>query len=277
MLAQQKSLDWQGHRGCRGLLPENSIPAFKKALDLGVTTLELDVVISKDKQVVVSHDPFFSSEFCLDTAGKSIDSAQEKQHNLYQYTYEQIKAFDCGSKPHLRFPEQQKMKVYKPLLSEVFTEMEKYRKEKKLPLFSYNIEIKSEPAGDNVYQPGVAEFSQLVYTVIKDHIFTERIILQSFDFRVLRYWKEHYPDFHLAALVENTRSVEKNLADLGFTPQIYSPYYELLTHRVVEKIHQSGMRLIPWTVNTVAEMKKLKAWGVDGIITDYPNRIKELP
>src|SRR4028118_203743 len=83
------SFDLQGHRGCRGLMPENTIPAFLKALDLGVTTLELDVVISKDQQVVVSHEPFFSSEICKDPEGKAITKDQEKSRNIYQYTWEQ--------------------------------------------------------------------------------------------------------------------------------------------------------------------------------------------
>lgn len=187
MHAKAQTFDWQGHRGARGLLPENSIPAFKKALDLGVKTLELDVVISKDKQVVVSHDPFFSSGICLQANGKEINEKEEKQFNIYQYPYDQIKDFDCGSKGNARFPEQQKMKVAKPLLSDVFTEMEKYRQERNLPVFSYNIEIKSSPDGDNIFHPAVKEFSDLVQAVIKQHLPAERITLQSFDFRVLKY------------------------------------------------------------------------------------------
>lgn len=274
-MAQQ--FDWQGHRGCRGLMPENSIPAFKKALDLGVTTLELDVVISKDKQVVVSHEPFFSAGICLDANGQEIPKADEKKYNIYQYTYEQIKSFDCGSKGNKSFPEQQKVKVHKPLLSEVFTEMEKYRKEKNLPQFSYNIEIKSEPEGDSVFHPAPAQFSDLVYKVIEKHTSWERITLQSFDFRVLQYWHQKYPKVKLAALVANTKSLESNLKDLGFTPQIYSPYFMmLLSKESVEKIHKAGMLVIPWTVNEEGTMKKLKTWGVDGIITDYPDRAKGL-
>lgn len=272
-----QTFDWQGHRGCRGLMPENSIPAFKKALDLGVTTLELDVVISKDSQVVVSHEPFFSADICLDAAGKEISKKEEKKYNIYQYTYEQIKGFDCGSKGNLRFPRQQKTGVYKPLLSEVFTEMEKYRKEKNLPAFAYNIEIKSLPQTDAVFHPAPQEFSDLVYGVIHKHANLERVTLQSFDFRVLQYWHQQYPQVKLAALVENKKPLEENLQNLGFTPQIYSPYFKLLTGKEeVDKIRNKGMLLIPWTVNDEASMRKLKAWGVDGIITDYPDRAKGL-
>lgn len=272
-----QNFDWQGHRGSRGLMPENSIPAFKKALDQGVTTLELDVVISKDQQVVVSHEPFFSADICLDSAGREISKKEEKNYNIFQYTYDQIKGFDCGSKGNARFPQQQKMKVYKPLLSEVFAEMEKYRKEKNLPTFAYNIEIKSMPETDGIFHPAPQQFSDLVYEVISEQADLSKITLQSFDFRVLKYWHQTYPKVRLAALVENKKTVEENLQQLGFTPQIYSPHYKLLPSKEeVDKIRNKGMMLIPWTVNEVESMRILKAWGVDGIITDYPDRAKAL-
>jgi glycerophosphoryl diester phosphodiesterase len=276
-MSAQTTFDWQGHRGARGLLPENTIPAFRKALDLGVTTLELDVVISKDKQVVVSHEPFFSADICTDPSGKPIAKGVEKSRNLYTYTYAEIQAFDCGSRGNPRFPEQQKQKVSKPLLSEVIRSMEDYRREKNLPAFGYNIEIKSTPGGDNVYHPGVAEFSDLVYQVITEQLSPERFTLQCFDFRVLQYWHEKYPAVTLVALIENLRGPEKNLAELGFTPAVYSPYYQLLKGKdAVGDIHRLGMKVIPWTVNDPSDMRRLRAWGVDGIITDYPDRIKGL-
>lgn len=276
-MSAQTTFDWQGHRGARGLLPENTIPAFRKALDLGVTTLELDVVVSNDKQVVVSHEPFFSADICTDPSGKPIARGDEKSRNLYAYTYAEIQSYDCGSRGNPRFPEQQKQKVSKPLLGEVIRSMEAYRREKNLPPFGYNIEIKSTPAGDNVYHPGVAEFSDLVHRVITEQLPPERFTLQSFDFRVLRYWHEKYPAVALVTLVENRRGTEKNLAELGFTPAVYSPYYQLLTGKdAVDKIHGLGMKVIPWTVNDPGDMRRLKAWGVDGIITDYPDRIKGL-
>lgn len=275
-LHAQSSFDWQAHRGGRGIMPENSLPAFQNALKIGVTTLELDVVISKDKQVVVSHEPFFSDEICLDAQGHSL-SRDKAKYNIYQLTYDEIKLYDCGSKGNKNFPEQQKQPTRKPLLSEVLQMAEQYCKEKNLPPVYYNIEIKSTPDGDKVFHPEVAEFSDLTYQVIKQTIPLERLILQCFDFRVLKYWKNKYPDVTLAALVSNIQSVEKNLEDIGFTPQIYSPYYKLILSKAkVEEIHKFGMKLIPWTINEVADMQKFKDWGVDGIITDYPNRIKEI-
>jgi len=274
----QPAFDWQAHRGGRGIMPENSLPAFRKALEIGeVTTLELDVVISKDKQVVVSHEPFFSPVICRDAQGKDIAKDQEKKYNMYQFTYDQIRSFDCGSRDNPNFPQQQKQAVAKPLLSEVLQIAEQYCRDKKRTPVYYNIEIKSSPAGDNIFHPEVTEFSDLVYQVIKQYVPLERIILQSFDFRVLWYWNNKYPDLTLAALVENTKTVEKNLEELGFTPQIYSPYHKLLlSQNKVEHIHKLRMKLIPWTVNEIADMRRLKAWGVDGIITDYPDRIESV-
>jgi glycerophosphoryl diester phosphodiesterase len=274
--AMAQSFDLQGHRGARGLVPENSIPAFKRALDLGVNTLELDVVISRDGLVVVSHDPYFSPDICLDPDGRQVPPKDAQKNNIYQFSYEQIRQFDCGSKGNARFPEQEKMPVYKPLLSEVFEQMELYRRENNLPEFSYNIEIKSSPAGDNVFHPAPDQFSDLVYQLIRQHISPERIILQSFDFRVLRYWHDNYPEVPLAALVENTKSAGQNLQDLGFTPQIYSPYYKLLSRKTLQQLQQQGIRVIPWTVNRPADMKRLKSWGVNGLITDYPDRAKSV-
>ncbi len=275
-LHAQSPFDWQAHRGGRGIMPENSLPAFQKALELGVTTLELDVVISKDKQVVVSHEPFFSADICRDAQGNDVTKDKEK-YNIYQLTYEQIRSFDCGSRGNANFPEQQKQPARKPLLSEVLRLAEQYCQEKKLPPVQYNIEIKSTPAGDNIFHPEVAEFSELAYQIIQKHVPLNRVILQCFDFRVLKYWRQHHPDVALAALVSNTKTVEKNLQEIGFTPQIYSPYFKLLTDKnKVEDIHRLNMKLIPWTVNEVADMQKLKDWGVDGIITDYPDRIQKV-
>ena len=120
--------DIQGHRGARGLKPENTIPAFITALDSGVTTLEMDVVITKDKEVIVSHEPWMSSAICADPLGKAISEKEEKKHNIYKMTYEQVKGFDCGMRGNLRFPEQEKMQSVKPRLIEVIIAAENHIK-----------------------------------------------------------------------------------------------------------------------------------------------------
>src|SRR5688572_5211788 len=108
------SLDLQGHRGARGLMPENTIPAMLKAIDLGVTTLEMDVVISKDHKVVLSHDTYFSDNITTTPDGKHLSKKETTQHLLYQMPYDSIKKYDVGLKPHPDFPRQQKIAIYKP-------------------------------------------------------------------------------------------------------------------------------------------------------------------
>lgn len=277
-----RTYDLQGHRGCRGLMPENTIPAFLKALDLGVNTLELDVVISQDKQVVVSHEPYFNAEFSIKPDGTPVRKAEQKSLNLYAMSYAEIRQFDTGSNGNPRFPEQQKMKTYKPLLSEVVMAAETYRKEKNLPAFAYNIELKSEETEYDKSQPRPEAFCELVNAVLKTaNVPAERVVIQSFDFAVLQAWnrgtsaKTLLP-VRLAALVENIRGVDHNLKKLGFTPNIYSPNYQLLSRDAVEKLHKQGINVIPWTVNTTTDMRNMLDLGVDGLITDYPDRAKIL-
>ena len=272
-----QNFDFEGHRGCRGLMPENTIPAFKKALDLGVTTLELDVCISKDHQVVVSHEPYMNSLFCSKPDGSPVMKADEKTLNLYAMNYVEIMAYDSGIRGNILFPEQQKLATYKPLLSEMIRACEAYIKEKKLKPVKYNIEIKSEETEYGISQPKtVKEFSDLVYKEIIKLIPSERVILQSFDFNVLKYWKlqmddKKYKRVILSALVEN-EMVDSSLAKLGFNPDIFSPYYKNLTQKRVDMCHEKGIKVVPWTVNKVEDMKAIKALGVDGLITDYPDR-----
>ena len=281
--------DIQGHRGARGLRPENTIPAFLMALDSGVTTIELDVAITKDKQVVVSHEPWMSAEICLDPNGNEILKQDEARHNIYQMTYNDIKQYDCGSKGNERFPEQQKMKIYKPLLVDVIIAVENHIKNFSIYEVDYNIEIKSSPQGDNKFHPSPEEYSELVLSLVDQYIPLERLVIQSFDFRVLKYWHKNHPEVRLAALVENKKSVDQNLNTLGFIPSIYSPDFKLLTNESVNYLHTKivtqpeltdkklpvvshKLRVIPWTVNEIDDMLILKGMGVDGFITDYPDR-----
>jgi glycerophosphoryl diester phosphodiesterase len=274
--AQKAPFNWEGHRGCRGLMPENTIPAFLKALDLGMNTLELDVVISRDRQVVVSHDPYFHPDFSIDPDGKPVP--KNPKISLYQMDYDQIRHYDVGSNGHPDFPEQQKLKTHKPLLREVIQTAEAHRQKHHLPLFLYNIEIKSEVSEYDVSQPQPGPFSDLVYADLLSLLPPERVIIQSFDFNILKYWKQQtdvgrFQKMTLATLVANLKGIEKNLEHLGFKPDVYSPYYQLLNAAKVQRLHAMGISVIPWTVNTTKEMKHLIAMGVDGIITDYPDRV----
>ena len=264
--------DIQGHRGCRGLKPENTIPAFLAALDSGVTTIELDLAITKEKLIVVSHEPWMSAAICLDPAGQPISVKNERKYNIFKMTYDQVKQWDCGIKPNERFPEQERMKAFKPLLTEVILAVENHIKNFTKYEVDYSIEIKSLPGDDGKFHPKPQEFSDLVYNLLDQYLPMERVVIQSFDFRVLKYWHEKYPDVRLSALVENLKTIDENLADLGFTPSTYSPEYKLLSKEEVKHCHELKMRLIPWTVNDEKEMVALKGMGVDGFITDYPDR-----
>lgn len=276
--ASQKKLptfDVQGHRGARGLIPENTIPAFLLAMDAGVTTIEMDLAVTKDKKIIISHEPWMSSEICTDSSGGTITAAQEMGFNIFEMTYEQVEQFDCGSKGNPRFPEQQRMATFKPLLTDVIKAVEDHIKNVTHFEVDYNIEIKSSKDWDNKFHPSPAEFSDMVYDLLDQYLPMERVNIQSFDFRILKYWHEKYPHIRLAALVEDQRPVEAHLNELGFEPPIYSPYYKLLTRKKVEYLHEKKIKVVPWTVNEVGEMLALKGMGVDGFITDYPDRAKQ--
>lgn len=267
--------DIEGHRGARGLAPENTVPSFLKALELGVTTIELDVVVTKDRKVVVSHEPWMSAAICSDGSGNAVSEKDEKKYNINHLTYEEVRKFDCGSRGNAKFPQQEKIKAEKPLLLDVILAVEDYIRNNSSYEVDYNIEIKSTREGDGKFHPGPEEFSELVYEVVDQYLPWDRVIIQSFDFRVLKYWNKKYPDVRLACLVENTRSVEANLQDLGFKPDIYSPYFKLLTKSKVDYLHKQRIRVVPWTINEDAEMLSAKGMGVDGFITDYPDRAKK--
>lgn len=268
--------DLQGHRGTRGLKPENTIPAFITALNYGVTTIELDVVITKDKQVILSHEPWMSKEICTKPDSTRISKTEEKNFIIYKMEYKDICNFDCGSNGNLKFPEQERIVLHKPLLRDVITTVEDHIKSYTQYEVDYNVEIKSTKAGDKKFHPAPEEFSDIVYQLIDKYLPWERVVIQSFDFRVLKYWKRKYPHVRLAALVENLNSVETNLNALGFFPSVYSPEFKLLNPEIIDSLRQKKIRVIPWTVNELDDMKRLKSWGVDGIITDYPNRASEL-
>jgi glycerophosphoryl diester phosphodiesterase len=265
--------DKQGHRGCRGLMPENTIPAMIKALDLGVTTLEMDIVITKDKRPVLSHDQWFAQEITTKPDGTYMGEREERKFVIYWMTYDQVKTFDVGMKPHPRFPQQQKMNAVKPLLADVIDSAERHAVTTARPLPYYNIETKTNPEFDGVFHPKPDEFVDLIMSVIREKGIEERVIIQSFDFRTLQYLHQIHPKMKTAMLIESSdkRSFKDQLTALGFVPTIYSPDYSLVNEKLVEKCHKQNIKLIPWTVNDKSEIEKLKAMGVDGIITDFPN------
>jgi glycerophosphoryl diester phosphodiesterase len=276
------AFDVQGHRGARGLRPENTLQAFRCALELGVTTLELDTVISADGQVVVSHEPWMSAQICSHPDGRRVAPEEAMELNIYRMDYEQIARFDCGVRGHIAFPRQQPQKARKPLLKEVFEMAEAFTAEAGIPRVHYNVETKSRPEWEGRWCPAPEPFVDAIWNEVREAGVAPRTILQSFDVRTLQVGRALDLPIRLSLLVESgPRGVqarpdpmvylEKGLDILGFIPEIYSPHYRLVTPPVIALARTQGMAVIPWTVNEVHEMHSLELLGVAGLITDYPD------
>ncbi|MCB0663874.1 MAG: hypothetical protein KDC24_14095 [Saprospiraceae bacterium] len=264
--------DWQGHRGARGYMPENTFQAFAEAINAGVNTLEMDLVISKDSQVVVSHEPWINAKFCQDYKGNDISEDEELNLNIFQMNYDIVRSYDCGSKGNTDFPDQRKMKAHKPLLKQIFNLAKSMSKQPEFTFPYFNLEIKSKADWVGVYVPEPSTFVSLVLKEVNEAGMHKMVNLQSFDIAILKEIKKQDPDMPVALLVDNADGMESNVQKLGYTPEIYSPYYLLCTKDMVTKAHDMGMKVIPWTVNDQEAMQQLKDMGVDGIITDFPNK-----
>lgn len=271
--AQTTFFDIQGHRGMRGYVPENTITGFLQAVDSGCTTLEMDVVISMDSIVVVSHEPWFNPAITLTPSGDSLTIDTGKKLNLYKMTYQEISAYDVRTKFYPSFPLQQKIKEKKPTLSEVITEVEQKTLKNSLPKMNYNIEIKSINETDSIFHPVPKDFVRLVYLNLLEMDVLDRVTIQSFDIRALREMHLLDGSIPVALLVNNVDGVDKNIERLGFVPEVYSPYHQLLNEGMVRQIKSHGMKLIPWTVNSDSDIQRMLGFGVDGLISDYPNRV----
>ena len=270
--SQKNAVEVQGHRGDRGNFPENTIPAFLSAVKKGAAVIELDVVISKDQKVVVSHETFMSAQYMSDIEGDPITKEKERSYNLFEMTYDSIKKFDSGSRGNVGFPAQQKMKTYKPLLSEMIDSVENYIARNKLKPVRYNIEIKSEKEDYGKRQPQPEQFCAMVMKVIKDKGVEKKINIQSFDPVILNVMNKSYPKTIIAFLTGEGNLI-KNLSKLDFTPEIYSPNFKLLNKEEVDSLRFMKIKIIPWTVNEDKDIDRMLELKVDGIITDYPERV----
>lgn len=272
-LSSFPTFSYEGHRGARGLYPENSIGAMKTAIDLSkVTTLEMDCHITKDKEVIVYHDDSLNPKFVQYTNGEPL-SGKDNKGIIYHYNYAELAQFDIGSKFYEDFPEQKKEPTNIALLSDLIDAAETYAKDKrKSPMF-YNIETKSQAGKDHKYHPEPQEFSDLVLQVVIDKGIASRTVIQSFDKRTIQYINKAYPKIKTSYLIgaSNKKNIAELIHDLGFTPFIISPHYSLVNEHFVKSAHEAGIKVIPWTVNDKQEIEKLEALRVDGIISDYPN------
>src|SRR5690606_32726216 len=175
-------------------MPENTIPGFLQALDLGVTTLEMDVVITKDHRVICSHEPWFSNEIALDPMGNPITEADEKNHKIYSLDYSATMKYDNGIKKHPRFPDQKKIALHQPRLETVIDNAEAHARRTNRELTYSNIETKITAAGDGVFHPSPEVISELIVDILYEKGIAKRCIIQSFDNRTLKDIRKNHPD-----------------------------------------------------------------------------------
>jgi glycerophosphoryl diester phosphodiesterase len=248
-----QAIQVHGHRGARAMRPENTLPAFEYAIAQGVDALELDMAVTRDNVVVVSHDPRLSAPVCTGPRDHAV---------IHELTLAEVKQWDCGAKQNPLFPKQQPVPGTRiPTLDEVFDLAPRGK-------FLFNIETKSFPDHPELTPPP-EEFARLVLAVVRKHHLESRVVLQSFDFRTLHAMKKLAPEIRRAALWEGR---PRSFVEIGkeAEAQIVSPQFRLVTPEQVKAAHAAGFEVLPWTPNAPADWKRLVDAGVDGIITDDP-------
>ena len=270
------AIHWVGHRGARGLYPENTTGAMLKGLSYpDVWALEFDVAVTKDNQVVVTHEPWMNPDICLDPAGNEV---KEKEQNFYQMTYAEIEAFDCGSKYNPKFPRQEKVKASKPLLKDLLAAVEA----EAIVLNHYPVyfvEIKAEEGLEKEgYEPNYKIITERTIAVLEQlQIPTERIRIASLNWDALRYAHQLRPKWKTVAFSKFPSTPNKVIKKLGFKPTIYGPMHLSLPSKLfVNAFQRAGIEVFVWTVNSTKRMKTMIKRGVNGIITDYPDLITEI-
>lgn len=284
------AFDLQGHRGARALAPENTLAGFERALAIGVTTLELDVVLSAEGVPVISHDTTPNPDITRDASGRWLQARGQPFHTL---TLAQIAELDVGrivptSRYARDFPQQQAVDGERiPTLASLFELVRRLRADQ----VRFSIELKRNPERPHE-SPTPEAFVQAVVAVIRAHGMAGRTHLQSFDWGVLKTAQALAPDLPLSFLtIQRPRAnnlesgvwtAGTQLAQFKDAPamvaaaggRLWSPNFNDVTQRLLERAREEGLRVIPWTVNEASDMERLIDWGVDGIITDHPDRLR---
>ncbi len=263
-----------GHRGARGVYPENTIEGFLYAAALDIYGIEMDVVISKDKKVVVSHEPWMNPLTCTKPDNSNINFLRRK--SLYRMDYSLIQQYDCGLLGNPDFPEQKRVRTHKPLLAEVIQAVESFRSNNNLPQIVYNIEIKSSWVNDYALNPPPEEFIELVLNELMPFNINNRILIQSFDMRPLNVLHTKNTGCQIGMLIKNPRFLKTRMQGLTFIPDTCGLYYKYATEKWLGRIHDLGMKALVWTENDKDDMRQHIGMGVDGIITDFPERAIEV-
>ena len=267
-------IDIQAHRGGAGLMPENTLDAMISAIDLGVNTLELDLVLSADGQVVVSHDPYFHPRYSIRPDSSLVMKADPKEW-LYKMSYEDIKKYDVGSRSCDVWPDKACFPAVKPLVSDLIDYVEAYTRENSFSPMRYNIEVKSkEGVGEGVDWADYKVLSDACMEVLLSKQLGDRLVVQCFDTRALNYMHSKYPEVKFSYLVHaDVTDIEAAMAKLDFTPTWLSPHFSITDASLVQYCNDKGMKIVPWTVDAPEDINKMVELGIDAIISNYPNRL----
>lgn len=283
-MKKNRAIELHGHRGARGLKPENTLPAFEKALEKGVYTLELDIVLTKDKQIIVHHDTETNPQICLHRDGLPL-----RKEAISNLTLAEIQKIDCGSIKNINFPRQETVAGTPiPTLKEVIRFAKDYgKKNPQKPKVILNIELKFPP---NTGDPEIQEFVNLLVKTLEEESFVDSCLVQSFDLRSILVLKKLKPTIPTSALFYPSKtdqfllkyffggSVRKKMIDTAkyVGAKYVSPHYGVVNLDFVDYAHGLNLKVLVWTVNTKEEMQRLHDLGVDGIISDYPDYLREL-
>jgi glycerophosphoryl diester phosphodiesterase len=247
---------------------------MKNALDMGVNTLELDLQVSADGQVVVSHDPYFHHRYATRPDGTPVRKEDKKEY-IYRMPYSEVAKYDVGKRPSDVWPEKACIETVKPLASDLIDFVENYTKENGMSPVRYNIEIKSKDAdGESINWPTYDSFVRSCALLLHSKDLGDRLVVQSFDVRALEYMKERYPEFILSYLVDAKEpDFDTFMKKLKITPEWLSPHHSITTEEMVKKCHEKGMKIVPWTVDAPEDIKRMIDLKVDAIISNYPDRV----
>lgn len=280
--AQQRKyvVDVQAHRGGMGLFPEESLEAMLNAVDLGVNTLEMDLCVTQDKKVILSHDKYFSHRFTTRPDGTPVMEGEPREY-FWHMPYDSVARYDVGLRQNPDMPEQQTVATPKRLLADVVAAVEAYTEERGLAPMHYNIEIKCDPdqAGgiEGRDWPEYHEFVDICIAALDALNLGDRLIIQTFDTRSLNYINERYPGHHLSYLVGGgSGTYEQIMGRLNFMPEWFSPAWTIMDQNMVDHAHADGMKIVTWTVDEKEQMRRVIDMGVEAVISNYPNRLLEV-